>query len=268
MSEASSVSKGPIVTKILIDMSEYRNLLKAKAFQEEYEKKLKEEYAVKHSIDKNRHGADVNLPKNEKLTEKVIEDAPVGQVGQGSSNGDLTTLIKQLIQEQLLQTSQEPQSGSGANDLAAQVPLPVEIEDHEPISGEALYSKSDENSKFDENILLQKISSKNVSKARALLKAFDEDPNTITWDSNGVVFINGVSLANSNMFILLPELYKQSPNKKLPGFLELATEIATLGLGHLIAKGILRGLQRPGPMNNQSQIYQDLKITDNWWFIG
>jgi len=49
MSEATSVSKGPIVAKVLIDLSEYNILLKAKAFQEEHEKKLKLDYVVKHT---------------------------------------------------------------------------------------------------------------------------------------------------------------------------------------------------------------------------
>ena len=39
MSEATSVSKGPIVAKVLIDLSEYNTLLKAKQFQEAHEKK-------------------------------------------------------------------------------------------------------------------------------------------------------------------------------------------------------------------------------------
>ncbi len=261
MSEATSVSKGPIVAKVLIDLSEYNTLLKAKHFQEEHEKKLKLEYEVKH------HRTEETETEDE--DKSSLEKVPPGQVGQGNSSHDLTTLIKQIIEEQFdakLRSSQ--QSGSGINDLAPQLPLTVEINDHQPMSAETSFSKSDQSSGISKHLLLEKVSKKNIERATKLLQAFDDDPNTITWDSDGVVYINSASLPGSNIFMLLPELFKLSPNKKLPGFLELASEIATLGLGHLMAKKMLRGLQRSQPIANQKHIYEDLKRSDNWWFIG
>ena len=189
------------------------------------------------------------------------------QVGQGSLTEEITSLIKKIIGKEL-EAKLSRQIGSGANDLAPQLPLEVEVNDHQPVSGEVNYSKSDQNSGISKHLLLEKVSRKNVEKAQKLLDAFDEDPNAITWDSNGVVYINGSSLAESNMFLLMPELFKLSPNKKLPGFLELVSEIASLGLGHLISKKMLRGLQRSKPILNQKTIYEDLKKSDNWWFIG
>ena len=44
MSESSSVSKGPIVAKILIDLSEYLSLKKAKQLQDESENRLSKSY--------------------------------------------------------------------------------------------------------------------------------------------------------------------------------------------------------------------------------
>ena len=230
MSEATSVSKEPIVAQVLIDLSEYNALLKAKHFQEAHEKKLKLEYVVKH-------------PQNETETEdegkSSLDKASTAQVGQGSSVPDLTTLIKQIIADQLdAKLNPSIQSGSGIGDLAPKLPLNVEINDHQPMSAETSYSKSDQSSGNSKNLLLQKVSKKHLERATKLLQAFDDDPNTITWDSDGVVYINGTSLAGSNIFLLMPELFKLSPNKKLTGFLELASEIATLGLGHLIARKI------------------------------
>jgi hypothetical protein len=264
MSEATSVSKGPIVAKVLIDLSEYNILLKAKAFQEEHEKKLKLDYVVKHTQVAEQE------KDNEDLEDRNtnLEKSRPAQVGQGSSNEELTTLIKKIIEEQFESKLLSKQSGSGANDLAPELPLAVEIDDHQPISAEVSYSKSDHSSGISKQLLLEKVSRKNVEKATKLLEAFDEDPNTITWDSNGVVYINGSSLAGSNMFVLMPELFKMSPNRKLPGFLELVSEIASLGLGNLISKKMLRGLQRSKPILNQKAIYEDLKKSDNWWFIG
>ena len=92
MSEATSVSKGPIVAKVLIDLSEYNTLLKAKQFQEEHEKQLKLDYVVKH-------------PQNEEEESKAnrnsgLEKSITAQVGQGSSTEDITTLITRIIEEQ------------------------------------------------------------------------------------------------------------------------------------------------------------------------
>ena len=254
MSEATSVSKGPIVAKVLIDLSEYNTLLKAKQFQEAHEKKLKLEYVVKHNEPESEDG-------------ESLEKAVTTQVGQGSSKEDMTTLIKRLIQEQF-QPSQIGQSGSGLNDLAPQIPMNVDIDDHQPMSGETSYSKSDQSSPISQQLLLGKVPKKKLEKATKLLQAFEDDPNTVTWNSDGIVFINGSSLAGSNIFLLMPELFKLSPNKRLPGFLELVSEIASLGLGHLISKKILKGLQRSQPIANQKNIYEDLKKSDHWWFIG
>ena len=193
-----------------------------------------------------------------------LEKAVTTQVGQGSSKEDMTTLIKRLIQEQF-QLSQIGQSGSGLNDLAPQIPMNVDIDDHQPMSGETSYSKSDQSSPISQQLLLGKVPKKKLEKANKLLQAFEDDPNTVTWNSDGIVFINGSSLAGSNIFLLMPELFKLSPNKRLPGFLELVSEIASLGLGHLISKKILKGLQRSQPIANQKNIYEDLKKSDHWW---
>ena len=260
MSEATSVSKGPIVAKVLIDLSEYNSLLKAKLFQEEHEKKLKLEYVVKHNEQETEDGENTSLEK------------PVTtQVGQGSSKEDFTTLIKKIVQEQLesqFHQSKVEQSGSGLNDLAPQLPMNVETDDHQPMSAETSYFKSDQSSAISKQILLEKLPKKKVENASKLLQAFDDDPNIVTWNSDGVLYLNGLSLAGSNIFLLMPELFKLNPNKKLPGFLELVSEIASLGLGHLISKKILKGLQRPLPIANQKTLYEDLKTSDHWWFIG
>ena len=160
MSEATSVSKGPIVAKVLIDLSEYNTLLKAKQFQEAHEKKLKLEYVVKHNEPESEDG-------------ESLEKAVTTQVGQGSSKEDMTTLIKRLIQEQF-QLSQIGQSGSGLNDLAPKIPMNVDIDDHQPMSGETSYSKSDQSSPISQQLLLGKVPKKKLEKATKLLQAFEE----------------------------------------------------------------------------------------------
>ena len=80
---------------MLIDISEYNILLKAKAFQEEHEKKLKLDYVVKHNQNLEQ---DTNSEDNEeKITDS--EKSKPTQVGQGNSAEDLTALIKQIVEK-------------------------------------------------------------------------------------------------------------------------------------------------------------------------
>ena len=164
--------------------------------------------------------------------------------------------------------SKNKQIGSGENsDLVEEVPPPAVNPNHKPPSAVDETIKSSQNSIGFQELLLKRIPLKYHLKAEKLLEAFQTVPNSITWNSDGVIFINQDSLPNSNIFILLPELFKKSPNRKLPGFFEFTSEIATLGYGHLIDKGILRGLHRSLPIENQKGLYEGIK-KENWWYIG
>jgi len=274
MSDAhSSISKGSLVLKVLVDKKEYESLLRAKAFQDKYENKLKEDYILKPERDED---------KREKSNEEEQREVSVAQIGQGSvETKDLKTLISEIVNEtlsKLLNSSdksnliaaalEQQQIGSGENkDLAQEVPPPAENLNHETPSGVKETIKSSQNTIGVQELLLNKIPSKYKQKAEKLLEAFEEHPNSITWNSDGVIFVNQDSLPNSNIFSLLPELFKKNPNKKLPGFFEFTSEIATLGFGHLIEKGLLRGLHRSLPIENQKNLYEGIK-NENWWYIG
>jgi hypothetical protein len=262
MSDAhSSISKGPLVLKILIDKKEYESLLRAKAFQDKYQNKLKEDYILKPQND-----------EEEKRDEEEKGKVSAGQIGEGSAEtSDLKTLISEIVKKEVserLNLSEKQQIGSGENsDLAEELARPAENPNHEPPSAVEETIKSSQNSIGVQELLLNKIPSKFKQKAEKLLEVFEQVPNSITWNSDGVIFINQDSLPNSNIFILLPELFKKNPNKKLPGFYEFTSEIATLGYGHLIEKGVLRGLQRSAPIERQNELYEGIK-TENWWYIG
>jgi hypothetical protein len=263
MSDAhSSISKGSIVVKILIDKKEYDSLLRAKAFQDKYENRLKEDYKLK---------PDAEEPKDK---EEERRELSVDQVGEGSETKDLRTLITEIVKETLsksnLISAQPQQSGSGTvdnEDLAQELPPPADNPNHQAPSAVEETLKSSQNSIGFQELLLSKIPSKFREKAEKLLKALEEVPNSITWNSDGVIFINQDSLPNSNVYVLLPELFKKTPNKKMPGFFEFASEIATLGLGHLIEKQIVRGLHRSAAIENQKELYQGIQ-NEHWWYIG
>jgi hypothetical protein len=90
MSESSSTSKGPIVAKILIDLSEYKALKKAKEFQEKHEKHLSQKYEE----EVKSGGQQGDVVEDEKLevegagavaTAPVVANPPI-QVGLGASD--------------------------------------------------------------------------------------------------------------------------------------------------------------------------------------
>jgi hypothetical protein len=178
--------------------------------------------------------------------------------------------VKETLSKSNLISAQPQQSGSGIvdnEDLAQEVPPPADNPNLQAPSAVEETIKSSQNSIGFQELLLNKIPSKFRGRAEKLLEAFEEVPNSITWNSDGVVFINQDSLPNSNIYVLLPELFKKAPNKKLPGFFEFTSEIATLGLGHLIEKQIVRGLHRSAAIENQKELYQGIQ-NEHWWYIG
>jgi len=91
----------------------------------------------------------------------------------------------------------------------------------------------------------------------------------MTWNVDGVVFIHGSSIPQSNIFELMPELFKPHPDRHKPGFYELTKEIASLGLGHLINKTILRGLQREEKLENHTELYKQVNLKSHkWYYVG
>lgn len=272
MSESSSVSKGPIVAKILIDLSEYLALKKAKQRQDENEDQLSKTYQEKVATPMDEDSED-----NEEGQSHSKAVPPI-QVGQGADFKDLILSaiaegFKGLVQHQISSLALPQSGGSFApnnlNDLAPPPPQTVAIEDHQPPSGFQNLTKSDENDFGDENNLLRKIPSKFRARAQQLVEAINEHSSSISWNTDGTIFINGESLPLSNIFTLMPELFKHNPNREVAGFYEVVKQLANLGLGHLINKNILRGLRRPGPLENQTELYTYVKQNPGkWYYLG
>ena len=268
MSESSSVSKGPIVAKILIDLSEYLSLKKAKQLQDESENRLSKSYESRVANTVDSEDSEVEDVHHSKVVPPV-------QVGSGTDFKDLileaiSEGFKGIVQHQLASLQK---GGSFApnnlNDLAPAPPQSVPIEEHQPTSGFDSLIKSDENNFGDENNLIGKIPKKFRSRAQQLLEAFNENSASFSWNSDGTIFIDGESLPLSNIFILMPELFKSNPNKELPGFYEVVKQLANLGLGHLINRQILRGLRRSGPLENQTLLFNYVKQNPGkWFFLG
>ena len=285
--ESSSTSKGPIVAKILIDLSEYKALKEAKKFREEHEKKLTEDYEEKVTggaqqgdlVDDTKQEGEGGLELRRAGLPHVA--APL-QVGLGAS--DLKEIIasaiaeglKDILQNQLPQFSQ-PQSGGNSvavplanlNDLVPAAPVENSFENAAPITGHEELVKSDVNHPADESKLLTKIPPKFKERAAKLIQAFDDFASIMSWNSDGVLFIDGNSITDSNIYELMPELFKSHPDKSKPGFTDLVMKLAALGYGDLINKTILKGLQRAAKIDNQVELYNYVtKNSGKWYFIG
>ena len=70
-------------------------------------------------------------------------------------------------------------------------------------------------------------------KARKILAKLSEYEN-ISWDSDGQLTINGVSLDGSDIKILMPKLIYGKRENKVPGEIEFFQFIDQVGLGHLV----------------------------------
>ena len=262
---SSSTSNSPIIIKVLIDLDEYLRIESKQKHFEEQEKKFKEQ-----------------------LVTSKIENQKENQVEQGSSGENIQTentaihqfdantlkYLAQLVASELRgKVELEPESetnqiGSGASDFITQIPEPLTT-NHDPAYANAtLLIQGDENTPSNEIALLQNIPESFKSNAKKLLDAFSQRPDQLTWNSTGTIFINNISLPETDIYKLLPAAFRPTlSNRKLPGFQSFITQIATMGLAHLINNSLLRGLRRKYLISNANEIYKET-INGNWWYIG
>jgi hypothetical protein len=73
------------------------------------------------------------------------------------------------------------------------------------------------------------------------LEQIENRPNELTFDSIGRVIIDNVAIPGSNMFVLLPMLFKTKKSKNLPGLSELIEKLDEMGLTHFITANVLKG---------------------------
>ena len=122
--------------------------------------------------------------------------------------------------------------------------------------------------KFDENHLLHLIPKRYKAQAKTLLKACDERAAEFTFNTNGIIFIDGTSLPGTNIFVLFPALFKNTKTRRnLVGFNEVIQKLKDMGLAHLI--------MRP---NDQPKIKKEKEThmapssssssKPNWWYLN
>lgn len=123
--------------------------------------------------------------------------------------------------------------------------------------------KNDENDIFDEAALLEKVPKSQLKKAKSLLEVFDSHPEEVTWNSSGVIFIDDVSIPNSNINEIFPLLYERKiqSNDNVNGLDELILKIELMGKSDLICRKIKN-------IVTAEDISSDDSETNPWYYIG
>lgn len=111
--------------------------------------------------------------------------------------------------------------------------------------------------------MLRQVPKRSRKNALALLKVFDEQPNEVTWDSNGHVYINEQVVPSANIYKIFPLLFKKKAFKTIPGMIELIEKIKSMGFSNLISCTSHSG-QSSSPSSSDKQS----SSSNNWWYIG
>jgi hypothetical protein len=86
----------------------------------------------------------------------------------------------------------------------------------------------------------------------------------LTWNSSGIIFIDQISIPNSNIFVLFPYLFKAKRPKNLVGFEDFYNKIHKMGLSDLIYK---KPQTYSANKETKKNISQSTQESDNWWFL-
>ena len=111
----------------------------------------------------------------------------------------------------------------------------------------------------DEEKLLRLVPPRFRSHAKILLQQFNERGTELTWNSDGVIFVDQVAIPESNIFTLFPYLFKMKHPKTLLGFEDFVDKIDKMGLIHLTVKKTPKARPKLGNPSSSEP---------NWWYIG
>jgi len=209
-------------------------------------------------------------------------NASIDQSGCGSRlNDDAISHIAALVAEKLNQTSSslhsptpqfrpvitnwksfektEPLVTAGSDDLLA----PANEYDNTHV-------KTDLNDQLDEKKVLRSVPKRHQANAKRLLKSFEARPDELSYDCQGVIFINRSSIPESNIFHFMPLLFTKK-RVDLPGFTDFVNQIAEMGLDHLITYRPKKVTLTSQKIGSGDKIVGDLSSDPknaNWWYLG
>jgi hypothetical protein len=185
----------------------------------------------------------------------------------------VTTAVLKEIESRLPRISSIPraaaeQIGKGeAEDLLPVVPEEVQLVNNAPMSFSSPQQKSVFHDESDDAKLIHSVPEKYRDRALTLLTSLNKNSLSFDYNTRGEVFIDQISLPNSNIFTIFPALFVRSQIRP-PRLSEVATKIAILGLGHLINFGIAKGLKRHKDFIENPLTSVDSKNLKHWYYIG
>jgi len=126
--------------------------------------------------------------------------------------------------------------------------------------------KSDLNDIFDVKKAILKVPKEYRLNATKLLTEIEKRSPQITFDSKGVIFVDGESIPQSNIYKFLPLLYRKKISKTLPGFSDFLTKLNSLGLKQffLLDKSYKTKLQLHKKLNEE---LENNSKPSAWWLL-
>ena len=168
----------------------------------------------------------------------------------------------------MLPQKEGEQTGKGSADLLPPTASHATLDVQQPPASDTTVTKSVSYDKFDVQRLINSVPKRFSKRAALLLKNIQERPLDINFNGSGELYIDSESVPSADIFVIFPELFVRKHKKALPGLSELATKIASLSLGHLISKGITKGLKRPRNYKLHETTTHSLKEFKNWWYMS
>jgi hypothetical protein len=268
-------------TKILIDLEEYLKLLNIQERVNRQEELINAR--LQKETESNQHSklteTENSVPANSEIT---VDNNQSGS-GSNAINQDLVKQITSLVTQQIISQYQlipclsnsnvvNNQEGAGSQDLITEFPAEIPPKDlfgleNEPVT--SVIHKSQMNDEFDNERLINSVPDMFKNRAKTLLNSLLQFSNDLTFKADGTIFIDQTSLPLSNIFKIFPFLFKPVKSaESVPFLLQVATKIASLGLGHLIRKKLTQGLIRKKVILDQDKLYMQIKSSKHWWYLG
>jgi len=270
--------------RILITVSEYESLLKRSKQLTLHEQKVADQ--LKDEIKPAKPTNQNEAPISESQNQQTLEQTGSGIVHSPHFSHD--ELIKQITSKVAAelkhlynnQKVSSEQTGAGADDLIADLPSPSSDVEQDiskqyntvttaPPGTDVVIHKSKQSSEIADQSLINILPGRFKTRGAKLLQSLSNFPSTLTWSNTGIVFINQLSVPNSNIYEIFPKLFKFVKNlDSVFGLSEVINTVASLGFGSLINRQYVSGLTRPYKILNQDTIFEDLKTHKYWWFLG
>lgn len=181
-----------------------------------------EEYQRLKTIEVQYHNLQkefVALQTEKKLREKVPEE-------NDNTDKTISSKINNL-------------QGSGENVIDESSVLPptlLSVDESKPAlpQPDVIYVKSDASDDFEDARLIKSVPKIHQKKAQNLLSVLNERSSQLTWNKDGIIFIDQIPIPGSNIFNIFRYLFTRQKPLDSVGFIDLHDKLQSMGLSSLI----------------------------------